>query len=318
MSYYRNYRRHRYHSPYYFRNYRRPNYYYHNRSYGTSNNSFNFWKTLLIFLGSYCVILLISSKNNPGILFISAIAVVIIVYVFRIYIKSRNSSKDIRINIPNITKDQLSETNKNQIAEINSEKHGCKCYMEGLTDGEREIAHVLSEGLNYKDYFIFNNITIPSTNNISSQIDHLVISKFGIFVTENKDYKGWIFGSKDQENWTQSLPGGESKFQFQNPIRQNYSHIVALQDLLPFITKESFESIVVFMDSCELKTPPIENVIHTGELIKCIQKFNQNRISEENLHLIIGKLSYMCQTLDISPSQHIENLKLHHNNIENK
>ncbi|MGB8816008.1 MAG: nuclease-related domain-containing protein [Minisyncoccia bacterium] len=305
MSYYHNYRRRRYYSPYYFRNYSKPNYYYHHKSYGSYNNSFNFWKWFFILLGSYYIILLISSKINPGLLFILAIAIVIIVFTFRRYKKSNNSTA-VGLNNPNITKEQ--------IAEINSEKHGCKCYMEGLTAGEQEVAHILSEGLSYKDYFIFNNLTIPSTLNGSSQIDHLVVSKFGIFVIESKDYKGWIFGSKDKENWTQSLPGGEKKFQFQNPIRQNYSHIIALQDLIPFVNKDSFESIVVFMDSCELKTPIIENIIHPRELIKSIQKFNQNKISEEKLHLIIGKLSYMCQTLNISPSQHIENLNAHHDN----
>lgn len=208
------------------------------------------------------------------------------------------------------------EASKDQIAAINSEKHGCKCYMDGLTDGEQEIAHILAEGLSYKDYFIFNNLTIPSNHNGSSQIDHLVVSKFGIFVIESKDYKGWIFGNKDQDNWTQSLPGGKNKFQFQNPIRQNWSHIMSLKLLMPNIPENDFQSIVVFTDSCEFKTDPIENVVHSEEVVACIQKYSEIKLSEENLHLILGKLSYVCQTADITPSQHIENLRSYHPEFE--
>lgn len=281
-----------------YRNYRKPNYYYHNNS----NDTFNFWKWVFIILGSYYIIIFISSNKY---LLLGIVVILIIIFIFWKYTKHINTKTD--LGSKNITQEQITE--------LNSERHGCKCYMTGLTEGEQEVADLLSKELSYKDYFIFNNLTIPATLNGSSQIDHLVISKFGIFVIENKDYKGWIFGGKDEDNWTQSLPGGTKKFQFQNPIRQNWSHIAALQDLLPFISKESFESIIVFMFYPNLKTPIIENVVHSVELTKYIQKFTQNRLSEENIHTIIGKLSYMCQTVDISPSQHIENLKSHHNNI---
>lgn len=195
---------------------------------------------------------------------------------------------------------------------VNAEKHGCKCYMDGLTEGEKEIAHILAEGLSYKDYFIFNNITIPSEKNGSSQIDHLVVSRFGIFVIESKDYKGWIFGSKEEDKWTQSLPGGKNKFQFQNPIHQNWSHIMSLKSLLPTVSENVYQSIVVFTGYCEIKTQPIENVVSSKDLVGCILKHTDSKLSEDNLHMVIGKLSYMCQTVDISLSQHIDNLRTHH------
>jgi len=70
--------------------------------------------------------------------------------------------------------------------------------------------------------------------------------------------------------------------------------------------------IVVFTDSCEFKTEPIESVVHSEEVVRCIQKYTKTKLSEESLHLILGKLSYVCQTADISPSQHIENLHSYH------
>ena len=199
---------------------------------------------------------------------------------------------------------------KRDDAEINSEKHGCKCYMEGLSCGEQEVADTLSRELGYKDYFIFNNLIIPSENRGSTQIDHIVVSKFGIFVIESKDYSGWIFGEKDQTFWTQSLPGGKNKFQFQNPIHQNYAHIMALKALMPFAA-DSFYSIVVFSDKSEIKTAPIENVVYLSQLIGCIKKYTQEKLTENDTQLVIGKLSYACQTVDITTSEHIVNLNTH-------
>lgn len=298
----------------YYRNYRKP-YYYRRRRYGRYNQPFEPIKGIFVLGIAFILLSSISSvsKGNFGSIFGKIIIWALIlggcIWIIK---KIKNRSKHVvsdNLYIP-------ADATKDQVAKINSEKHGCKCYMDGLTDGEQEIAHILAEGLSYKDYFIFNNLTIPSSHNGSSQIDHLVVSKFGIFVIESKDYKGWIFGNNNQEQWTQSLPGGNNKFQFQNPIRQNWSHIMSLKALFPSVPENAFQSIVVFTNSCEFKTDPIENVVHSEEIVGYVQKYTETKISEDNLHLILGKLSYVCQTADISHEQHLENLHASHPEIK--
>ena len=66
-------------------------------------------------------------------------------------------------------------------------------------------------------YHRLNGITLPRANGGSTQIDHIIVSVYGIFVIETKNYKGWIYGSETQRQWTQSFPNG-SKFKFQNPL----------------------------------------------------------------------------------------------------
>lgn len=73
--------------------------------------------------------------------------------------------------------------------------------------------------LDAKIYIDINDVTIQTPTG-TTQIDHIIVSKFGIFVIETKNMSGWIFGSPDQAQWTQSLPGG-NRFRFQNPLRQN-------------------------------------------------------------------------------------------------
>ncbi len=53
-------------------------------------------------------------------------------------------------------------------------------------------------------YTLFKNVTLP-TDDGTTQIDHIIVSKYGIFVVETKNMQGWIFGSAQQKSWTQKL-----------------------------------------------------------------------------------------------------------------
>ena len=69
-----------------------------------------------------------------------------------------------------------------------------------------------------EDYITFNDLLFKS-NGYTVQIDHIVVSPFGIFVIETKGYQGWITGGENSEYWTQTI--FKSKHKFYNPIRQN-------------------------------------------------------------------------------------------------
>lgn len=106
-----------------------------------------------------------------------------------------------------------------------------------------------------------NNVTIPTSNG-TAQIDHILVSRYGIFVIETKNMEGWIFGTETQPRWTQSFR--KSKFQFQNPLHQNYRHIKALEEFLELPTS-MFHSVVCFVgDTCQLKTEMPGNVVLGG------------------------------------------------------
>ena len=78
------------------------------------------------------------------------------------------------------------------------------------------------------EYTIFNNLLFES-NGRSTQIDHIVVSPYGVFVIETKGYKGWILGGENSEYWTQVIY--KSKHQFYNPIKQNEGHVRFLRHL---------------------------------------------------------------------------------------
>lgn len=58
--------------------------------------------------------------------------------------------------------------------------------------GEMRVASILKK-FPVNRYKIINNLLLTS-NGYSTQIDHIVISIYGIFVIETKFYQGWIYG----------------------------------------------------------------------------------------------------------------------------
>jgi restriction system protein len=114
-------------------------------------------------------------------------------------------------------------------------------------------------------YRCFKNLYIPRKDEKGlTQIDHVVVSPFGIFVIETKNYAGWIFGSEKDRNWTQCLKGGK-KHQFQNPLFQNRLHMNSLAKELS-LPGSVFHSVIYFAGDAIFKTPMPDNVMRSGLL----------------------------------------------------
>lgn len=58
--------------------------------------------------------------------------------------------------------------------------------------------------LDKSDYLLIKNVTLPSEDG-TTQIDHIIVSRYGIFVVETKNMKGWIFGSERQRQWNPKI-----------------------------------------------------------------------------------------------------------------
>ena len=64
-----------------------------------------------------------------------------------------------------------------------------KRIMKGIV-GEKIISVLLS-GLPKEQYILLNDV-ILQTEKLTTQIDHILVSVYGIFLIETKNYKGWI------------------------------------------------------------------------------------------------------------------------------
>ncbi|RTE08595.1 NERD domain-containing protein [Paenibacillus whitsoniae] len=150
--------------------------------------------------------------------------------------------------------------------------------------GEKFVSYRLNK-LDNSKYFILNDITVPSVKGKTTQIDHIVISEYGVFVIETKNYNGWILGDERSEYWTQVIYKRKEKLY--NPIRQNYGHIQALKALSPGFEQIPFISIISFSLKADLKVNVTSEVIYSKYLIKTIEKYNESVISQEDVQKLL-------------------------------
>jgi hypothetical protein len=161
--------------------------------------------------------------------------------------------------------------------------------------------------LDKRTYHLFKNVTLPMSAG-TTQIDHIIVSRFGVFVVECKNYTGWIFGGAHQKEWTQKIY--KQNHRFQNPIHQNYKHVKALEALLGIVPEAVF-SVVVFVGDATFKTEMPENVTYTGGYIRFVKGKTQVLLSEAEVARIIqvienGRLEPSFKT----DRQHVQNLRV--------
>lgn len=176
--------------------------------------------------------------------------------------------------------------------------------------GENYVRKGLLKYLDEANYTIINDVTLPLEDGGTTQIDHIVVSSFGLFVIETKNMSGWIFGSEHQVKWTQTIH--RSKHQFQNPLRQNYKHTKTLAHLLN-MPHEKFHSVVVFTPNAELKTKMPNNVGYLKETMVYIKSF-QKEVSDNQTKLDIINLvqSIKLKQGRKTDKQHLKYLKEEH------
>jgi hypothetical protein len=143
--------------------------------------------------------------------------------------------------------------------------------------GEKSVAFFLSR-LDLTVYKVINNLMINNGQG-TSQIDHVVVSNFGIFVIETKNYRGWILGSERSDNWTQVVYKRKEKLH--NSIRQNYGHIQALKLILKDFPDIIYYPIVVFTMRANLKLQVTSDVVYTVNLLRTIKKYQNLCLSDD-------------------------------------
>ena len=160
---------------------------------------------------------------------------------------------------------------------------------------------------------VLKNIYVP-TQGKTTEIDLLMIHEKGIFVFESKNYSGWIFGSADQLNWTQSLQNGD-KNKFYNPIRQNRTHIKALAAFLEKPVSE-FVSYIVFSQRCTLKKVPADTsdviIVRRPDMLKKLKatlKTTPTKYTFNDIQDIAKKLQPLTNKDDAEKQQHIINIQ---------
>ena len=176
--------------------------------------------------------------------------------------------------------------------------------------GERKVSYILQSLP--QEYRTINNAIIPDQitdpiKKYTTQIDHLVVSPYGVFVIETKNYSGWIFGNEKSKRWKETFKTTEGKY-FYNPIKQNWGHTYALAEHLN-INIRVFMPIVVFSDNCELNVKAATPVVHMSNLKETLLNYKQEIIPPKEVESIYNRIIKMNLIEEAVDNKHIQSIR---------
>ncbi len=176
--------------------------------------------------------------------------------------------------------------------------------------GEKKVDSKLNPMLFGKvEHRQINNLIIVDDNGMSHQIDHIEIRENGIFCIETKNYKGWIFGSENQDKWVQALY--TEKHLFTNPLKQNKSHIYHLNKI---IGKNYHINSVVVMVQNNADRIDCSNVINLNDLKDYLKNYNDGtNLSVDEMDEIYNK--FLSSRADLTNKEHVKNVKQSQKNL---
>lgn len=194
--------------------------------------------------------------------------------------KAKNKSKR-NISRNNISKKQQSNLRKGAI-------------------GENIICNLINSNIDIY-YKIVRNVYIKNEDKYT-EIDIILITSFGIFIIESKNYNGSvIYGKEEDFNWTEFFIRGRKSFRINNPIKQNQYHINFISKYLNK-SLDYFKSYIVFgknIDVSKIQYDKSKNkIINASQVVEhLIDDMHNSDIifSHEEIDKIYIDLKYYCQ-----------------------
>ena len=101
-----------------------------------------------------------------------------------------------------------------------------------------------------------------------------------------------------------------NKYNFYNPLRQNYAHMKALEEKLG-INENNFIPIVAFSDRCTLKVNTKQPGIYMSQLLSEIDRHKDYKIGTEEIKGISERILALNVASQDLRSDHIETIREH-------
>jgi len=167
---------------------------------------------------------------------------------------------------------------------------------------ERELERVLTR----RGYIIFGDLIIPSVSASikSTQIDHVVVSLYGVFCIETKSHKGNIYGGFRKKYWKQYL--GNKSYELYSPLRQNNHHADSLEYLLRTRIKAPIHSYLVFPNAKNVRLDGQRKDFSIRSTIDQILSHRQLVYTPDDVRAIAKGLALVSSHADKFRNEHID------------
>lgn len=171
------------------------------------------------------------------------------------------------------------------------------------------------------EYTVLDDVVLKTTSG-TTQIDHVVVSKYGVFAIETKNYRGEIYGDDNRQQWTQIIVTDVTymkkwyktytyvtKNHFYNPVKQSLAHTYAIKKALKDWPNLKVVPIVVFAGSAVLTNVNTQHhVIYNEQLLTTIQSYDILYLSDADVAQIVGCLSQKNVRDQVDNRTHVNNV----------
>lgn len=151
---------------------------------------------------------------------------------------------------------------------------------------QSRVRRLLAAGLEDKRYTVFNDLVVPSGGG-TTRVDHVVVSRFGIFVIASRYVRGWISGTAVQAQWRQHRWGRAVRFE--NPLHENRLQVEAMQRLLGY-PDSVLIPVVVLVGHKGFKSPTPDHVVGPERLLAFIRKKSRDELTAEQADEALRKI----------------------------
>ncbi len=173
--------------------------------------------------------------------------------------------------------------------------------------GEKSVEAYLISLCRKKEYVV-SDILLSREEHKSSQIDHVLLSRKGIFCIETKNNAGRIFGYEDDRRWRQILAGGKVTNTLFNPVLQNRTHIYVLNDK---VEKHPYHNVVIFPSADEIDVDS-KKVYTLKSFQEYYDSLKENSVKQATIDRIYKKLLNFKKHPTITKKEHVENIERIH------
>ena len=187
-------------------------------------------------------------------------------------------------------------------------------------EGENIVHNILMQLPD--EYFVFKDV-ILQTKKGTTQIDHIVVSKYGVFAIETKNYRGEIYGDDNRKYWTQVIVTDVTyrrkwyktytyvkKSRFYNPVKQSLSHAYTIKGYLKDWKYLPVVPVVVFCGEAVLAN--VESsipVIYDNNLIDLIRSYTTSYLTEQEVQDVVIRLDVSNYREVIDDRTHVQNIR---------
>lgn len=186
--------------------------------------------------------------------------------------------------------------------------------------GEMRVSAILSQ---LPDEYTVLNDLVFRTEKGTTQIDHVVVSKYGVFAIETKNYRGEIYGDDNRQEWTQLIVTEVTyakkcwktytyvtKNHFYNPVKQSIGHALRIKEILSAFPHVKIVPIVVFAGDAVLsKVESRYHVVYEENLLDVISDYRTIYLSDDDVQVVLGILERNNVREMVNDIQHVKNIR---------